>query len=187
MKQLASIISLLLLSFVVSATEDQVTFQSEQQKLTYLELIAELRCPKCQNQNIADSNAVVAKDMRVKTKALLDEGQNKQQVIEYMVNRYGQFAHYQPPLNPATSLLWLLPVAFILLAMFLLFKRSQAANKPLSQLASNQLDVELEQLLSESGDETVSSDNKTVNNSANDLQEHHSKEQHSQEDNKGSK
>ncbi len=182
MKQLVSIISLLLLSFVVSATEDQVTFESEKQKLTYLELIAELRCPKCQNQNIADSNAVVAKDMRVKTKALLDEGQNKQQVIEYMVNRYGQFAHYQPPLNPATSLLWLLPVAFILLAVFLLFKRSQAANKPLSQVASDELDVELEQLLSQSGDESVTSDNKTVNNSVN-----ASQDKHSQDDNKGSK
>ena len=147
----------LFLTFSVAtfATEDQVTFESKQQEELYKELIKELRCPKCQNQNIADSNAVVAKDMRVKTQELVDNGQNKQQVIDYMVNRYGQFAHYQPPLNLATSLLWLLPIGFIVLAGGLLIRRSRKntmaePSNGLNESQSNaQLDKELAQLMAD--------------------------------------
>jgi cytochrome c-type biogenesis protein CcmH len=134
-----------ILSFSSQATEDQIIFKSEQQKSTYIEVIAELRCPKCQNQNIADSNAVVAKDMRVKVKALLDEGKNKQQVIDYMINRYGQFAHYQPPFNFATSSLWLLPIGFILFAVFVQINRSKSESEPHGN--TSELDDELAQLL----------------------------------------
>lgn len=147
------------------ATEDQMTFENKQQEQLYKELIKELRCPKCQNQNIADSNAVVAKDMRVKTKELVDQGQDKDQVIDYMVNRYGQFAHYQPPLNVATSMLWLLPISFVLFAIVFLIRRSkktaplaaQQAEKDTAQEATNQeklnkqLDEELAQLMAEEG------------------------------------
>lgn len=113
----------------VFATEEKLSFDDPTQKELYGDLIKELRCPKCQNQNIADSNAVVAKDMRAKTKQLVDQGQSKEQVIDYMVNRYGQFAHYQPPLNIATSLLWLLPALFISLAIVMLVKRSRVQTK----------------------------------------------------------
>lgn len=140
------------------ATEDQMTFDNKQQEALYKELVKELRCPKCQNQNIADSNAVVAKDMRVKTKELVDQGQDKKQVIDYMVNRYGQFAHYQPPLNAATSLLWILPISFVLLAIFLLVRRSSKSTTSANQaeVAQNdamnkELDKELEQLMAEEG------------------------------------
>lgn len=108
-----------------SQSKDITPFKDDVQKTVYLELVTELRCPKCQNQNIADSNAVIAQDMRVKTKELLDEGYSKQDVIDYMVNRYGQFAHYEPPLTLATSILWFLPVAFILFCVVLLIRKSQ--------------------------------------------------------------
>jgi cytochrome c-type biogenesis protein CcmH len=84
---------------------------------------------------------------------LLDQGQDKQQVIQYMVNRYGQFAHYQPPLNVATSLLWLMPIGFILFAVVVQVKRSKSKNDVnvsetgAVQLDSGQLDRELELLL----------------------------------------
>jgi cytochrome c-type biogenesis protein CcmH len=166
MKKLTVLFSLMFFVCVANATEDQITFKSEQQKSTYLELTAELRCPKCQNQNIADSNAVVAKDMRVKVKALLDEGQDKEQVIQYMINRYGQFAHYQPPLNIATSMLWLLPIGFILFAVFVQVKRSKSKNDVnvsetgAVQLDSAQLDRELELLLESNSEDNSSKDNK---------------------------
>lgn len=140
------------------ATEDQIIFENKQQQALYKELIEELRCPKCQNQNIADSNAVVAKDMRVKTKQLLDQGQNKAQVIDYMVNRYGQFAHYRPPLNVATSLLWILPISFVLLAILLLIRRSnktavatKTGSSKQDQQLNEELDKELEQLMANEG------------------------------------
>jgi len=139
----------------IHATEDQIQFESKQQEELYKELIKELRCPKCQNQNIADSNAVVAKDMRVKTKELVDQGQDKDQVIDYMVNRYGQFAHYQPPINVATIMLWLLPIGFVLFAIFFLVKRSRNANPRQQQsdvvVEELELDKELEQLMAEEG------------------------------------
>ncbi len=163
---------LALTSGALQATEDQMTFENKQQEQLYKELIKELRCPKCQNQNIADSNAVVAKDMRVKTKELVDQGQDKEQVIDYMVNRYGQFAHYQPPLNVATSMLWLLPISFVLIAIMFLLRRSkkvvpiarqttteqavaqdeegQEATEQEIQL-NKQLDEELAQLMAEEG------------------------------------
>ena len=163
---------LALTSGALQATEDQMTFENKQQEQLYKELIKELRCPKCQNQNIADSNAVVAKDMRVKTKELVDQGQDKEQVIDYMVNRYGQFAHYQPPLNVATSMLWLLPISFVLIAILFLIRRSKrtapiAGQKQTNEQASTQdeeqqeaidqeqlnkkLDEELAQLMAEEG------------------------------------
>jgi cytochrome c-type biogenesis protein CcmH len=154
------LLAVLLLSCVAQGTEDQIIFTSEQQKLIYQEVTAELRCPKCQNQNIADSNAVVAKDMRVKVKELLDQGQDKQQVIQYMVNRYGQFAHYQPPLNVATSLLWLMPIGFILFAIFVQVKRSKPKynvdtpepDLTEAKVALDELDRELQQLLEKEAD-----------------------------------
>ncbi len=140
--------------------ENAIEFKDDVQKSTYNELVNELRCPKCQNQNIADSNAVIARDMRVKTKSLLDEGYKKQEVIDYMVDRYGQFAHYQPPMTIATSLLWFVPIAFVLFAVILLIRRSQNGNiqhgEGISRTenideaykeSESSIDAELEQLL----------------------------------------
>ena len=145
-----SLMFLAVVSISVCATEEQLLFENEQQKALYGNLIKELRCPKCQNQNIADSNAIVAKDMRAKTKELVEQGQDKKQVIDYMVNRYGQFAHYQPPLNVATSLLWLLPLGFILFALVILIKRSQSSRvNTIETLPAEEhnLDQEIERLL----------------------------------------
>lgn len=149
---------LLTFSLALTATEDQVKFENKQQEELYKDLLQELRCPKCQNQNIADSNAVVAKDMRAQTKELVDKGQSKQQVIDYMVNRYGQFAHYRPPINIATIMLWILPLAFMLFAILMLVKRSKQKSQVVtaneSQNQQNQsldkkLDEELEALLAD--------------------------------------
>ena len=149
---------LLTFSMALSATEDQVKFENKQQEELYKDLLQELRCPKCQNQNIADSNAVVAKDMRAQTKELVDKGQNKQQVIDYMVNRYGQFAHYRPPINMATIMLWVLPLAFMLFAVLMLVKRSKQKSQVVTakensnqqdNLLDQKLDEELEALLAD--------------------------------------
>ena len=161
-------------------SKDITPFKDDAQKSMYLELVTELRCPKCQNQNIADSNAVIAQDMRVKTKELLDEGYSKQDVIDYMVNRYGQFAHYQPPLTLATSILWFLPVAFILFCVVLLIQKSQkriakqsdadvanTANPAQTAIDEAELDKELNALLDDSSDSNQSnttSKNKTEGN-----------------------
>lgn len=145
-------ISLLLLMGTVQASQVLVEFKDPQQQALFKELTQELRCPKCQNQNIADSNAVVAVDMRNKTLELVQQGQNKQQVLEYMKSRYGDFVHYQPPVNKFTLILWVLPVVMVVgLMLLLLFRRrAQAHSGAAPELSSTQqpeLEQQLDQLI----------------------------------------
>ncbi len=119
----------LLLAFAlpVAATEDLLQFESAEQQQLYRQLTAELRCPKCQNQNIADSNAVVAVDMRNKTLELVRQGQSHDEVIDYMKQRYGDFVHYQPPVQLSTIWLWLLPLLAVLALGFTVLRRSNSS------------------------------------------------------------
>mgnify|MGYP000406566482 CR=1 FL=1 len=164
---ITSLILTLQLAFLVSANAaptDTYEFSDPVTELRYKSLTKELRCPKCQNQDIADSNAVVAKDMRHKTLELLKEGKSKQQVIDYMVNRYGQFAHYRPPMNIATLLLWLVPLGFVLLALMLLWRRSRTADKEnLPATDEEALDAELDALLKGEADSVSNANDKEQN------------------------
>lgn len=144
-------LSLLFLISTAQATQVLIEFKNPEQQALFKELTHELRCPKCQNQNIADSNAVVAVDMRNKTLELVQQGQDKAQVLEYMKSRYGDFVHYQPPLNKFTLILWLLPALMVVGLMVLLVVRRKAQGKaevsePTDQ-AQMQSDPELEQQL----------------------------------------
>lgn len=118
----------LILTALLTATSsfaaiDALEFKSAQQERDYHSLTQELRCPQCQNNNIADSNATIAVDMRAKVFDLLNEGKSKDEIVNYMVERYGNFVTYNPPLTPATILLWLLPLCFVVLGVFFIFRR----------------------------------------------------------------
>ncbi|MDX1678072.1 cytochrome c-type biogenesis protein [Arsukibacterium sp.] len=144
---------LLLLSLPLQATEEVLRFDNEAQRQAYQQLTAELRCPQCQNQNIADSNAVVAVDMRQKTYDMIMQGSSRDQVLDYMINRYGNFVHYQPPVNRYTLLLWLAPLLMLLGLFALQFyrRRQQAAEHtsplPADNTPSQKLDAELDKLI----------------------------------------
>lgn len=101
-------------------------FDNPQQEADYQSLIQTLRCPQCQNNNIADSNATIATDMRGKTLELLKQGKNKEEVVEYMIERYGNFVTYDPPMTPATIFLWVLPLLLILTGLGLILRRRKA-------------------------------------------------------------
>lgn len=98
------------------------TFENVQQEKLYLDLVAELRCVKCQNQNLAESNAELARDMRDKTYAMVVEGKSRQDVVNYMTARYGDFVLYRPPFKSKTLLLWIGPPLLLLLSLFFLLK-----------------------------------------------------------------
>ena len=80
-------------------------------------MINELRCLVCQNQNLADSNADLAKDLRRKTYQMIRAGKSDAQIIDFMITRYGDFVLYRPPLRPRTVLLWVGPLLFLLVAL----------------------------------------------------------------------
>lgn len=81
----------------------------------YQGLTEELRCLVCQNQNIADSHAELAQDLRSKVYEMLMRGESDEQIVEYMTNRYGDFVLYRPPLKSKTMILWLAPVLTVVL------------------------------------------------------------------------
>jgi cytochrome c-type biogenesis protein CcmH len=116
---LSTIIFMLSIGFNVQllATQDKFQLDEPQKTTLFLELTKELRCPKCQNQNIADSDAMIAVDLKRKVHELVKKDYSKQQVIDFMKQRYGDFVYYKPPVNPMTIWLWLLPILFVIAAL----------------------------------------------------------------------
>ncbi|WP_369975162.1 cytochrome c-type biogenesis protein [Xanthomonas bundabergensis] len=93
---------------------DPLPFQDRQQELRFQRLTAQLRCLVCQNENLADSNATLARDLRHQVFAQLQAGRSDAQIKQYMVDRYSRFVLYDPPLAPGTWLLWFGPLLFLL-------------------------------------------------------------------------
>lgn len=151
------IASLLLLAGLGGAGQalaaiDVYTFDSDAQEQTFRELTKELRCPKCQNQDIADSNAGLAKDLRDKTYQMVREGKDKQEVVDYMVARYGNFILYNPPLMASTLILWLGPLLVIVIGVVMVVVRSRrrpAATTPADSALSAEEQRRLAALLKE--------------------------------------
>jgi cytochrome c-type biogenesis protein CcmH len=93
-------------------------FASEQQEALFNKLSNELRCLVCQNQSIADSNADLAKDLRDEIYGMLQQGKSEEEIVEFMVARYGDFVLYNPPLKPMTWLLWFGPAIALIVGFF---------------------------------------------------------------------
>ncbi|CCG87888.1 cytochrome c-type biogenesis protein [Erwinia piriflorinigrans] len=122
------LILLLALLFSALAQADNIDiypFDSVAQEQQYRHLTESLRCPKCQNNSIADSNAMIAGDMRLKVYQLLRAGQTPEQIKAYMVARYGNFVSYQPPLTPSTLILWAGPLLFVIIGALVIILRSR--------------------------------------------------------------
>ena len=108
------IVLLLMLSMPAFAAIDVYQFDNEQQEQRFRILSEELRCPKCQNQSIADSDAGIAQDMRTRVHTMILEGKSDEDIVDYFVSRYGDVVSYRPPVNAGTSILWLGPILLLL-------------------------------------------------------------------------
>ncbi|GKX40710.1 cytochrome c-type biogenesis protein CcmH [Pectobacterium versatile] len=140
-------LSALLLSFSVLASSEVLRFDNDTQEQQFRELTMQLRCPKCQNNSIADSNSMIASDMRQKVYELMQQGQTKEQVVDYMVDRYGYFVTYEPPITPFTVLLWLLPALFLAVGSWVIIRRARrirSAKEPMSEQDKKRLQTLLE-------------------------------------------
>jgi cytochrome c-type biogenesis protein CcmH len=111
---------LLLYSLTLVAATEQYPFVSAAQRTDFNQLTHELRCLVCQNQDLADSNAPLAVDLRAEIYQMIKRGESKQSVINYMTARYGDFVLYKTPLKSTTYVLWLSPFAMLLLAFSVL-------------------------------------------------------------------
>ncbi len=120
---------------------DLYEFDSASQEARYRALIAELRCPKCLNTNLAGSDAPIAQDLRRTVHRLItEEGMSDEDILAFLQARYGDFVLYDPPFRPDTWVLWLAPVAFLLIGALILWRMlHRPAAAPLSAEESARL------------------------------------------------
>ena len=144
-----SVLLLLSVLWIGSASAGPVEtfkFKDEATKLRFQILSKELRCPKCQNQNLADSNAKIAVDLRKNLYNLLQEGKTDQEIIDFMVYRYGDFVLYRPQLKKQTYILWFGPIVvilgFALSVIFVLRKRSKGKANELALSSKEQANLD---------------------------------------------
>ena len=97
-------------------------FKDAAEEARFKALIAELRCLVCQNQSLLDSDAELADDLRRETYNLMKSGRDDAQITQFLVDRYGDFVRYRPPLNAATALIWFGPLAVFLLGGFWVYR-----------------------------------------------------------------
>ena len=125
-----------------AAPIETYTFDTQEQEKTFHKLSDELRCLVCQNQNIAESNADLARDLRKEIHGMLLDGQSEQDIVDFMVQRYGDYVLYRPPVKPLTWLLWFGPAIVFFTGVYYAIGRfrSLATDVPRSELSDQDID-----------------------------------------------
>ena len=117
------------LSMSAWANIDTYQFDNPRQEAQYRALIEEFRCPKCQNQNLAGSDAPIAQDLKQKTYDMVKDGRSDAEIRQYMNERYGDFISYKPPVRPSTWILWFFPPVLLVFVMLAWFIRNRNSSK----------------------------------------------------------
>ena len=115
-------IGCLFFSLTLFAADDPLQFENSEQQQRYQQLLEELRCLVCQNQTLADSHADLAQDLRNEVYKMVAAGQTNDNIIEFLVSRYGDFVLYRPPLKWTTILLWFGPFALLLYGLVSVYR-----------------------------------------------------------------
>jgi cytochrome c-type biogenesis protein CcmH len=122
MRRLLVFIAAFLVAFPALAIDKEKRFEDPEMQARYEQLISEVRCLQCQNQSIKDSNVSLAADLRREIARMIDEGQTDEEIAEFLVTRYGEFALYRPRMSGKTLFLWLIPFALVLLGGYALVR-----------------------------------------------------------------
>jgi cytochrome c-type biogenesis protein CcmH len=125
---------LLLLIALPVAAIDPLPFADRAEEVRFQDLVRELRCLVCQNQNLADSDAMLAKDLRAEVFGLMRSGKNDTEIKQFLTDRYGDFVLYKPPVKPGTWLLWFGPLLVLAIGFWIarrLMRRPQASETPI--------------------------------------------------------
>lgn len=132
------------------AIDSQTQFSSEEHALLYRKLLREIRCPTCQNQDIAESNAPLAKQLRELISQQITLGKNADEITQYLVDRYGDFITYAPRVQKNTLVLWFAPAIIMLFALMLWLTTRKRSSAQTQQLTSEQM-AQLQQWLKQYG------------------------------------
>lgn len=124
------------LSMSAWANIDTYQFDNPRQEAQYRALIEEFRCPKCQNQNLAGSDAPIAQDLKQKTYDMVKDGRSDAEIRQYMNERYGDFISYKPPVRPSTWILWFFPPMLLVFVMLAWFIRNRNSSKRAAVIAN---------------------------------------------------
>jgi len=158
MSPLKPLFPILLLSLVMVAsplpaavTLESFTFPTVAEKQHFKDLIGQLRCLVCQNETLADSDADLAHDLRAEVYEMMTSGKSDQEVIDFLVNRYGDFVLYKPPVKPSTYLIWYGPFVLLVIAALLLLRAVGRQRQVQEPAISAEDSKRLERLL---GDDT---------------------------------
>lgn len=143
-----TVTGLMVTSAVNASPVETFEFRDEVTKIRFQALSKELRCPKCQNQNLADSNSAIAIDLRRELYELLQQGKADSEIVNFMVSRYGEFVLYRPRVSSITYILWFGPALLILIGVIvvIIILRKKSAVQENLTLSTQQQD-KLQQLL----------------------------------------
>lgn len=133
------VIGLLLIQTPFAESIEANDFETIEQQSRYTQLIENIRCPVCQGQSIGGSNSDLAKDLREKVREMILDSKTDSEIYSFMVERYGDFVVYKPPVNTKTYFLWFAPVLVLMISLLYLF-RSTRENKEKIVHASSDLD-----------------------------------------------
>lgn len=153
MRKLFFVLSLLFLfQSATAATLAEYSFQDPQQSEDFRDIIEEMRCLVCQNESLAGSNAELAVDLRNEIYDMMKAGQGKDQIIDFMVARYGDFVLYSPPVKPSTYPLWFGPVLFFVIGAVVLLSILRKKNRSREAELSAEEQQRLDNILKQSTD-----------------------------------
>jgi len=136
MRKVLALLLLACLPLLAQASTEPTMLDPVSQK-RLVDLSAQLRCLVCQNQSIAESNAELAVDLRNQINEQIKLGRSDKEIVDFMVTRYGDFVLYRPPFKATTALLWIGPIALLLLAVLVFYRtlvsrRARVDERPLT-------------------------------------------------------
>jgi len=156
--RLCTCIGLLFISFSSFAAIEVHEFDNDVDRQRYQTFIDEMRCPKCQNQNLAGTNSPIAMDLRRELEFMIKDGKSDKEIVDFMVERYGEFILYRPRLSAATMLLWGAPIFLLIsgIVMLLLIVRKRRRIEDVVDVGLSSTEQErLASLLNPSSDKNI--------------------------------
>lgn len=150
-KRFLLLFTLVFISIRAFAAIETHEFKNDVDRQRYQSFIEEMRCPKCQNQNLAGSDSPISADLRRKIYEMIDAGKSDKEIVDFMVDRYGDFILYRPRVTPVTYALWGAPIGLLMVGgvvlILMLRRRRQLAVKKSNSALSDEEQARLANLL----------------------------------------